>query len=289
LLKREYRVLEEWPYIDADSGDPRTLDIYASRLLSEIKALDFTPRLDQMLALLIECKQSELPYVAFESVSPPAYWAFPLICGAPHSEISIEPDTATGHSTTVRLPTALGLQPHRFVETPPLASMLSSVDRRGGEKGKLDLTGEQAYNRIMLPLTKALRHYRNYWRTKASAGPKVAHLTLGIAVVDAPLLLAHVPGDRPQLEHVAWFRMIRHHTQEERGSRFEQDPSFIDVVHKDFFQDYLRRYVEPFAEVFRRRTSELEKVLLAGKGVYPGLRYGDKLPGDLHKRLKPAS
>jgi hypothetical protein len=67
LLQEKYHVEEEWSYLDRDSDGLRALDMRASMQLYDWKDFKEQPRVRPSLDLLIECKQSELPYVFFES------------------------------------------------------------------------------------------------------------------------------------------------------------------------------------------------------------------------------
>ena len=61
-LSTAFHVREEWSYIDADTAELRTLDLLAERPFYES---DVHSRVRPTLDLLIECKQSDLPYVFF--------------------------------------------------------------------------------------------------------------------------------------------------------------------------------------------------------------------------------
>ena len=54
-----FKVTEEWGYIDNDTREHRSLDLFASRGLESNAAAKVIPRLD----LLIECKRTIHPYV----------------------------------------------------------------------------------------------------------------------------------------------------------------------------------------------------------------------------------
>ena len=61
ILGDKFHLIEEWSYRDGDTE--RTID-----LLAEMQLFDFSepqPRVRPTLNLLIECKQSDLPYIFF--------------------------------------------------------------------------------------------------------------------------------------------------------------------------------------------------------------------------------
>jgi hypothetical protein len=68
------QVQQEWCYLDKDSGELRSIDIWAEQALHE---WDPQPRVRPTLNLLIECKQSQLPYIFFPSISPAHSVHFP--------------------------------------------------------------------------------------------------------------------------------------------------------------------------------------------------------------------
>ena len=59
------RLSEEWSYVDRDSGLLRAIDVRADRTYEQDDADD--PHLRATLTLLVECKQSDMPYVFFLS------------------------------------------------------------------------------------------------------------------------------------------------------------------------------------------------------------------------------
>ena len=61
-LKKEFHVQEEWSFIDNKTKDIRTIDLLAEKELYNRKE---HPRVRPTLDLIIECKQSELPFVFF--------------------------------------------------------------------------------------------------------------------------------------------------------------------------------------------------------------------------------
>lgn len=84
-LLAAFNVTEEWGYIDRDSKERRTIDIFAFKTLSDNKTLNIQPT----LLLLIECKRSEHPYVFFQNVTDRQIPRFPQIVGIPRNIVSI--------------------------------------------------------------------------------------------------------------------------------------------------------------------------------------------------------
>lgn len=82
-----FSVTEEWGYIDRDSKDHRTLDIFAHKRLHEDNDAPIQPN----LVLLIECKRSSHPYVFFENVIERSMPGFPFVSGLPRNRVSERP------------------------------------------------------------------------------------------------------------------------------------------------------------------------------------------------------
>lgn len=82
-------VQEEWCFVDARTNELRNLDLRADLRLHEWNP---QPRVRPMLTLLIECKQSELPYVFFESGGGIRPHDFPRVSGLRSANIVITSD-----------------------------------------------------------------------------------------------------------------------------------------------------------------------------------------------------
>src|SRR5689334_7072751 len=86
LERLEFKVTEEWGFIDSDSKQQRSLDIFAYKVLSGDHKDPISPR----LALLIECKRTIHPYVFFKAVSEIPMSTFPVVAGVRGSGVNIE-------------------------------------------------------------------------------------------------------------------------------------------------------------------------------------------------------
>lgn len=294
LLERDYRLLEEWPFVDEDTEETRTLDINAIRPLGE-PLQTRGGRLSLWLSLLIECKQAELPYVAFEAVSPADYSEFPAIVGLIRGgDVGITIGTDPPTSRSVPVQTFLGLDSQALVQAPPVASSLSSVLRpKGKGSEKLELSGEHTFRSIMFPITKALAHYRSLYQHRNEGGwdnveeNVTARVVLPVVVVDAPLLLARVPTAEDAPEPTPWIRVLRRHTARTNRRWWTiPKPTMVDLVHKGFFDDYLSQFVDPFCDLFQQRISKHYETMNSGAFI-PGLSPDDPLPKDPYKHVRP--
>jgi hypothetical protein len=81
-LKSRFHVYEEWAYLDPQRQKQRTIDIFAYR---SIETLEKSDRINTAIGLLIECKQSAMPYVFFRGVAPVRSTKYPHLAGLPIS------------------------------------------------------------------------------------------------------------------------------------------------------------------------------------------------------------
>src|SRR5436309_1040136 len=88
--KVRFSVREEWSFVDRDSKELRNIDA-----LAELRLHDRSPqpRVRPMLNLLVQCKQSSLPYVFFLAPRGPG-WLMdsPSIAGLPTDRVRIATD-----------------------------------------------------------------------------------------------------------------------------------------------------------------------------------------------------
>lgn len=76
-LTADFRIVEEWDFIDDTKNEHRNLDVLASRFY-ETGSADI-PNIS--LSLLVECKRSIHPFVFFKRVTTPPIPQFPAIAG----------------------------------------------------------------------------------------------------------------------------------------------------------------------------------------------------------------
>lgn len=128
-LRSSFTVQDEWGYIDRDTKELRTVDIFAQRSLYDIHGEQ--PRVRPILNLLIECKQSDLPYVFLLSPNQPSLREFPVIAGLAQDEIKVTTDdsASTWNFSHIDL---LGLETHQFFHEPNYCYTLSKCVRKGG-------------------------------------------------------------------------------------------------------------------------------------------------------------
>jgi hypothetical protein len=278
----DFQVQEEWSFVDSDSGALRTLDILASREIlspSNEGPLPFvTPRLD----LLIECKQSDLPFVFFMSATRPEIREFPYIAGLPQDTITITTDydrAVFNHNVMG----ALSLTDHPFIQHAAEPCMSFSKCVRKGKD--IELSGTDAYQSVVLPLVKALRYFKKHVQPPTDIDYFDCHIPLAIAVIDAPMIAARIQNNMNSLSLAPWVRVVRHEAVEAWHSFYRTQTLAIDVVHSSFFDKYLQQHAIPFAQQFASLALKHHIELSSGKGFAPGMLSTPK--SDIETRLRP--
>lgn len=260
---------EEWSYRDSDTRDLRALDILARRSLY-VSAME-RPKVDPYLALLVECKRAELPYVFFLSNSRVDAPGFPLVTGVPEPDVRVVSTGATHGG--VSLPVTLSLDADGFVRNSEYCTTFAKCARKGK---KLELSGSEAYNALVLPLSKALHHFDLTWTPEPGVdyASHPCHLALGVGVLDAPMVGVRASESSSEAVLLPWVRVVRHESAgvTDRGQADQRQANrskvlAIDVVHKDFFDAYLSEHVEPFAIRFLNLVVKHQEALASGEGT----------------------
>jgi hypothetical protein len=231
-LRKQFYCQEEWSFIDNQTKDIRTLDIVASKELFEFNEVQ--PRVRPKLNLLVECKQSDLPYVFFLSPQKNKSFDYPHICGLFNKSISVVTDDDSS-SWSEPIIHALGLFDHDFIEQSTASCMTFSKAVRSG--GGISLSGTDGYNNLVLPLLKSLQHFDEVERPPKTAYYFDCHLSFAVGVIDGPMVGVHVEEDSHRTEFIPWVRVFRQESYD-REEKSEREKLYaIDIVHKDFFED----------------------------------------------------
>lgn len=283
LAEQEFGVQEEWSYINPDSNRDRTIDIMAQRDFFELGPDQ--PRVRPTLNLLFECKQSDLPFVFFLSSTPPTSTHFPLLAGLFSDEVELTSDDDPS-THTFGIVDTLGLGWHPFLQNVSLScTSFSKCVRKGAN---VELSGSDPFNGLVLPLLKSLHHFKTARTPQTAPWYSDLHLVLGVGVLDAPMVGVTVSGDSNELTLVPWVRVIRHESYEGPNWWERTRLLAIDIVHRDFFEQYVRGHALPFAETFSELAIKHQSVLATGKGFASGLMTGgiDKIEQTLQPRTK---
>jgi hypothetical protein len=280
-LRARFRVQEEWGYTDSSSGVVRTLDLFAERSYTPDDPNTF--RVRPALDLLIECKQSELPYVFFLTDSVRA-WRFPVVAGLYSSSVTIETDD--DRSTWI-LPIidVLELRSHPFLDAPNTAATFSKCFRAGKE---VQLSGTDPYNSLVLPLASALANFVARTRPEVAAAWQDERVVLAVGILDAPMVGVRLQNRTTGLELVPWVRVVRN-TPDARDhiTRPYGESVVIDIVHRDYFSNYLEQWVEPFMTELRSRSEKHHEEIASGRAF--AARMGEGSLSGIEQRLTPVT
>lgn len=281
ILQPAFSIQEEWSYVDRDSGDLRSLDILARRELFDLR-IGPELRVRPELNLLVECKQSQLPYVFFLTGETPWSAELPLIAGLHEDCICITTDDDLS-SWTMPVCHALGLDDDPFRRQPVCCKTFSKCVRKGSE---IELSGSEAYSGLVLPLIKALEHFVTSERPPKTALYFDLHMAIGVGVLDAPMVAIRADDPTGSLHALPWVRVLRHEYCDEPAAVRRERLWALDVVHKDFFADYVEKQALPFAKRFATVVQKHEVVVAEGAAFASGM--GADSWTDIEPRLQPA-
>jgi hypothetical protein len=259
ILARHLNVTEEWSYVDRESKEQRSLDLFCYK---ELVPRDKARRIVPALILLVECKRSDLPYIFFKGTVDRRSQEIPKVLGLPHVDLEINRG-----KDLLMIPVAesfqLGKHPF-FASLSPTCSSFSKAARSGK---RLKLTGTDPFNRIVMPLVSAFEHASAYYRPTQTHDFYFANLTLCICVLDAPLVIAEGGPEHTKLTLAPWVRVIRQEVTLPTPGWFRRERYYgIDVVHRDFLEIFLKEHIAGLAGEFAKRALSLENVLHSGKG-----------------------
>lgn len=284
-------ISEEWPFVDPDTGQTRHLDLLVRRRLRGVNddvetgdpgiPLEARALLRHEVDFLIECKQSALPYVFF--TRPKVYpREMPLVLGAPHEEIQVgyvgEEPYATMELADI---VAYSADPE-----PPdhVASVAAKASYKKG--GDLELSGDDIFRGLTLPLRKALKHYQSLCNEPYRLYRDVRY-TYPLVVLDAPMYAY----DNSTLSRVDAVRVTFNEPAVDAWhSSFNADYS-IDFVSIDHLAEFLLAGEIRSTEIARRLDS-IAIVAVTGEGSFRGDREespdsGNSSDDPLHEILPP--
>jgi len=280
ILRAEFEIHAEWSYLDRDTKALRAIDLFATKALFDWKYPNsFAVRPE--LALMIECKKSDLPFVFFEAAARPWMPEFPIITGLKSSELTLYTDDALS-THTVPVLTALGLTDNPYLIRPPVSATFAKCNRKGSE---LELSGDEAYNNVVLPLVKSVAHLEKVSKPKESHLFFDARLTIPLAVVDAPIVLVTSDNGVRAPRLTPWVRLSRHEYDASISEHREARIWALDVVHVDYLTEYVTTHLMPFAELFAQRAKSHHRELADGEGFAAGLEHDSF--NKIENRLRP--
>jgi hypothetical protein len=251
-IRDKYQLTEEWSYIDRDTGELRSLDIFAYKSLGEIGM--FRPR----IIILIECKSSIHPYVFFQNAVQTSM-QFPSICGARMVEIRSTAQPSS-HSQ-VPLSRALGLADTAFAKAPAICSAFTQAIANGK---KVTVSGTDPFNSIVMPLVKSNDHAKLTYGRIPDHKTEFPTLVLNVCVVDAPMVLVGNPDNGQSVQLQPWARVLRSEAKADDFRRTYYVDYIVDVVHRGYLSQFFDQHVAKFSETFCDRLGEKESVVTNG-------------------------
>jgi hypothetical protein len=163
---------------------------------------------------------------------------------------------------------ALSIDRLPFVESgPPVCAAFSRATLSGK---KVEFSGTEPFNGVILPLVKALDHTFQLYKPLERPNRLFPKLVLCLAVLDAPMILVESPERSSDPVLSPWVRIVR---QEARPHSERRGPSRfygVDAIHVDYFDEVLHKHLMPAAEEFASRAVQLAEVLFQG-GEVPSL------------------
>lgn len=285
VLRSLFLVEEEWGFREANGGAVRTLDIMAERSFCEWSDPNRF-RVRPTLNLLIECKQSDLPFVFF--LTDQRLMNYPRVSGLRSNEIKVttDDDRSTWQFDILSI---LGLIAEPFLHDAEPCATFSKCVRSGKD---LELSGSEAYNSLVMPLVAAFQDFESRCKPPSTAYYFEARVILAVAVLDAPMVGIRVgSGVERSLSFVPWVRLIRNSPPDDSAARKTDptsEPIILDIVHKDYFEAFLTKHVEPFMLSFKERADKHHEILAEGEAFARGMG-GDSSFRNLVEGLQPAT
>ncbi len=284
-------IQEEWSYIDSDSHDVRSLDIYAEVSLLPSKESDTSGQKEiyPVLNVLVECKQSDLPYVLFlRSNSVSDMYAFPEFAGVKKPSLRLFPrewdGAAEGGSYEMSLHDVFGCHNLPTFSGPPFnAVSLAKPFRKGGGK-KLDISGEETYRGLTLPLLKAVDYVKSQAVPEEDRERLTVRLIVPVAVVRAPLIGVYQQDGKVGLLAVPWARVCRVEPIAYEKGRFGNS-RFYDIVHIDYWNQYLSDVLADSLELAKRMLAHRHEIF-SGVGMILKSKHGDGPEPDPYKSVR---
>jgi len=267
-------IQEEWSFIDDDSNAVRQIDALVDWLITsdaDEEDNDFSRARDNFadaaswirthLNFLVECKQSDLPYVAFTR-NTTIGCRIPLLFGLPHETLSLIFRSDRELSMGMGAADALGTWDLGFPELANAVS-IAKAHRKGKE---LELSGEEMYKGLALPMLKALEYFRKTSKAHSKKMYFDVRVVFPIVVIRAPLVGVQVKEGNIELRDLPWARLVRSEP-DEPDLWWNASVSGFDVVQFDHLTEYAAAAKKAAIEISERIKSFATQ-LLTGKAVF---------------------
>ena len=163
-----------------------------------------------------------------------------------------------------------------------LSSTFGKCNRKGSG---LELSGDETYNGIVLPLIKAATHFETSSLPRDTHVYFDARLVVPIAIVDAPMVQVELKDGKLEPLLKPWIRVARHEYDKDSPEWHKDRLWGIDIVHASFLQTYLEKHLIPFALEYNKRVLAHSGEVASGKAFISGLSNGAL--DNLCDRLRP--
>jgi hypothetical protein len=164
---------------------------------------------------------------------------------------------------------SLGMSSLPFGKTPPIAISMSKACRKRGGKG-LELSGEEIFRHVSLPLNKALAHYLRITRPKSQQMYFDIRAVFPLVVLRAPMIGVRMMDGAVNMEANPWIRFVRTEPgADPKWGRFSDLTSF-DVVHIDYLAEYTKQALAAAQEIITR-VKKIAMIVITGYGVWPSI------------------
>lgn len=148
------------------------------------------------------------------------------------------------------------------------AVSLTKASRKGGQAGRLEISGEETYRGLTLPLLKAVDYLKE--KTKPAHKLKSLNQSLNprfiasLAVVRAPLIGAYLHDGRTIMLAIPWVRVAR--VEPGTNDSGQSNVRYFDMVSSEYFPRYLKVLLRDSLEL-TQRMQDNAKVLYSGAGL----------------------
>jgi hypothetical protein len=99
------------------------------------------------------------------------------------------------------------------------------------------------------------------------------------------MLLARNEAGKTVLEFSPWIRVIRNEYAESESKHDRERDWVVDVVHKDYLDQYLKLKLGPFAADFAARAFRHQQEIATAKAFVPGMEKNSW--NDIESRMRP--
>lgn len=260
-------IQEEWAFLDSETNQVRSIDVFAEMRLGKHPG----PRLLRArpyLNMLVECKQSEMPYIFFlRGESPGLHYDFPEIAGLRSPDIvtfSEKDGQVKGPGILMSIYDVLAFWTQPFFEFPfPFAISVSKAARNR----RIELTGEEAYRSLTLPLMKAADHIKRISEPNPESDSFSCRMLICLAVLRAPMFGVVRDRNDAAIAPIPWVRVCRLEPQQPGSFRSTSSiVRYYDAVHETHLPEYLTR-LKGDLDVIASRIEKAADVIADGRGI----------------------